>query len=278
MNTAVQIRQFDKQTEFVNLLTNENCAKATVGAYMFALRDFYGKYKVCNKKNLLLYKMYLIETFKPKTVNLRIVALNKYLDFIKKPKLKLKAVKVQSKAFIDNIISFPDYEFLRDSLKADGDMQTYFMVRLLAATGARVSEFVNLKIEHLRVGYFDIYSKGGKIRRLYIPMKLCEECLSWLEGVDRESGYVFISHLRGAYTTRGVANRLKLAAKKYGIDEKVCYPHSFRHMFAKKFLERYNDISLLADLMGHESIETTRIYLRKTSTEQQAIVDKVITW
>ena len=67
-------------------------------------------------------------------------------------------------------------------------------------------------------------------------------------------------------------------AKKYGLNEKVIYPHSFRHRFAKNFLEKFNDISLLAALMGHESIETTRIYLRRTSAEQQDIVDRVITW
>ena len=79
-------------------------------------------------------------------------------------------------------------------------------------------------------------------------------------------------------TTRGVAHQLKSFATKYGINPDVVYPHSFRHRFAKNFLEKYNDISLLADLMGHESIETTRIYLRKTSLEQQTIVDRVVTW
>ena len=67
-------------------------------------------------------------------------------------------------------------------------------------------------------------------------------------------------------------------ARRYGLNPKVIYPHSFRHRYAKNFLEKFNDISLLADLMGHESIETTRIYLRKTSTEQQEIVNRVVTW
>lgn len=67
-------------------------------------------------------------------------------------------------------------------------------------------------------------------------------------------------------------------AKEYGIDSKVVYPHSFRHRFAKNFLAKYNDIALLADLMGHESIETTRIYLRMTAGKQYSIVNKVVTW
>ena len=68
------------------------------------------------------------------------------------------------------------------------------------------------------------------------------------------------------------------AAEKYGMNKEVVYPHSFRHRFAKNFLDRFNDLALLADLMGHESIETTRIYLRRTASEQQKIVDKVVNW
>ncbi len=71
---------------------------------------------------------------------------------------------------------------------------------------------------------------------------------------------------------------LKRAALRYGVDQDVVYPHSFRHLFAKNFIERNPDISLLADLMGHESIETTRIYLRRTANEQRAAVNKAINW
>ena len=79
-------------------------------------------------------------------------------------------------------------------------------------------------------------------------------------------------------STRGIANQLKIFANKYKINPKVVYPHSFRHRFAKSFLDRCNDIAFLADLMGHESIETTRIYLRKTATEQREIVDAIVDW
>ena len=79
-------------------------------------------------------------------------------------------------------------------------------------------------------------------------------------------------------TTRGIASQLKHFAEKYGMNKEVVYPHSFRHRFAKNFLDRFNDLALLADLMGHESIETTRIYLRRTASEQQKIVDKVVNW
>ena len=93
-----------------------------------------------------------------------------------------------------------------------------------------------------------------------------------------ESGYIFLNRFGDRITTRGISQQLKNYAVKYGLDPKVVYPHSFRHRFAKNFLDKYNDISLLADLMGHESIETTRIYLRKTASEQQKLVDEIVTW
>lgn len=264
--------------KFKSFLLQSNMAENTITAYIYAVKDFNSQYQELTKENLLLYKMSLIETFKPKTVNLRIQALNKYLDFVHKPQLHLKSVKVQQRTYLENVISNADYTFLKNKLKKENNQEWYFVVRFLAATGARVSELVQLKVEHVNVGYYDIYTKGGKIRRLFIPKKLREEAQEWLSTNKRESGYLFLNRFGERITTRGIAQQLKNFAVKYGLNPKVVYPHSFRHRYAKNFLEKFNDISLLADLMGHESIETTRIYLRRTANEQQAIVDKVITW
>ena len=148
----------------------------------------------------------------------------------------------------------------------------------LGATGARISELLQIKAEHVAVGYLDLYSKGGKIRRLYIPKTLRVEAAKWLQNRGITSGYIFLNRLGERITSRGIAHQLKHFAEKYGIKREVVYPHSFRHRFAKNFLDRFNDLALLADLMGHESIETTRIYLRRTANEQQAIVDKIVNW
>ena len=274
-NTLISIIMVEKFKEY---LIHSNMAKNTVSAYIYAVNDFNSKHKELTKKNLLLYKTYLIETFKPKTVNLRIQALNKYLEYLRKPRLRLKSVKVQQRTYLENVISNADYTFLKNKLKKEDNLEWYFVVRFLAATGARVSELVQLKVEHVNAGYYDIYTKGGKIRRLFIPKKLRDEAHEWLSANKRESGYLFLNRFGERITTRGIAQQLKNYAVKYGLNPKVVYPHSFRHRYAKNFLEKFNDISLLADLMGHESIETTRIYLRRTASEQQAIVDKIITW
>lgn len=165
-------------------------------------------------------------------------------------------------------------------LQSGQDMRPYKYneIRFLAATGARVSELIQIKVEHIKLGHLDLYSKGGKLRRIYIPKALQNEALSWLNDKHQESGFIFLNKYGDRITTRGISGQLKKLAVRYGIDPVVVYPHSFRHRFAKSFLERCNDIAFLADLMGHESIETTRIYLRKTSTEQRAIVDEVIDW
>ena len=266
-----------KQT-FEESLRKSNLSENTISSYLWAIQYFEENYDGITKENLLAYKGYLMEYFKPKTVNLRIQAMNKYLDYIGKEKLRLKAVKVQQKNFLENVISNADYKFLKNQLKKDDNKEWYFVVWFLAATGARVSELIQIKIEHVELGYFDLYSKGGKLRRLYIPKKLRDETMKWLAEENRSSGYLFLNRYGDKITVRGISQQLKNYAEKYGLDKKVVYPHSFRHRYAKNFLEKFNDIALLADLMGHESIETTRIYLRRTASEQQALVDKIVTW
>ena len=149
-------------------------------------------------------------------------------------------------------------------MKANYLMTAVLTLMLTACTEKPVSP-------DTQCGYFDIYGKGGKLRRLYIPEILQKEALRWLESEGRSSGYLFLNRFGKQITPRGIASQLKTFAKKYGLDEAVVYPHSFRHRFAKNFLEKRNDIALLADLMGHEHIETTRIYLRQTASEQREV-------
>lgn len=256
-----------------------NLSPNTIESYCRSANQFHEMYDgIITKKNLLSYKGFLIENYKPKTINIRILGVNKYLEFCKLEKLKLKVIKIQQKTFIENVISDADYEFFKKKLKKDGRINWYFIVRFLAATGARVSELIQIKVEHIKVGFIDIYGKGGKVRRIYIPNALCKETDNWLMAIGVDSGYLFLNRFGEKITTRGIAHQLKNFAAEYGMDTKVVYPHSFRHRFAKSFLDKCNDLALLADLMGHESIETTRIYLRKTANEQHAIVDKVVTW
>ena len=264
--------------KFERHLRESNLSENTISSYMFAIKQYGQQYDDVTQKKLREYKVWLIENYKPKTVNLRLRALNCYLESIGKEKLKLPFVRVQQKSYLENVISEADYEYFKSCLKKDNEMFWYFVIRFLAATGARVSELIQIKAEHVKLGHLDLYSKGGKLRRIYIPKELQNKALSWLAEKQQESGFIFLNKYGERITTRGISGQLKKLAVRYNINPAVVYPHSFRHRFAKSFLERCNDIAFLADLMGHESIETTRIYLRKTSTEQREIVDTIINW
>lgn len=264
--------------EFKTWLSKSGLAENTIGSYLWTARHFIDEYGGFTVDNLLKYKGYLVEHYKPQTVNLRLQAINKYLKFIGLDSHRLKLVKVQQKNFLENVISDADYKFLKSRLKQDGMKEWYFIVWFMGATGARVSELLKVKVEDIKTGYFDIYSKGGKVRRLYIPKSLRAELSAWLVKQNRYSGFIFLNRFGKVISSRGISMQLKSFANRYGIDPHVVHPHSFRHRFAKNFLDKYNDIAFLADLMGHESIQTTRIYLRHTAVEQMHIVDKVVTW
>ena len=265
--------------ELEKKLKESSLSANTREAYYFAVKQYREKYGDCvAEETLAQYKSWLMDHFSVKTVNLRIRGMNYYLETSGRSNMKITYVKVQQKPFLENVISEADYRYLIQCLYEDGYMMWYFVVRFMTSTGARVSEVVKIKAEHVQSGFIDLYSKGGKLRRIYIPQQLCDQTLKWLKQSNIHSGFLFLNHNGKQLTTRGIASRLKDFAIKYGIDPAVVYPHSFRHRFAKNFLDRCNNIALLADLMGHESIETTRIYLRKTATEQKALIDEIVDW
>ena len=273
-----EVKVPESAVKFFHWLNSSNLSPNTALAYEKAVEGFYRRHARLTKDNLLAYREHLIENFAPKTVNLRIQGLNKYLTFLGKPELCLKSIRIPPKTYVDNVISLEDYIFLKNQLRAEQNMQWYFVVRYLAATGARVSELVQIKVEHIPSGHVDIYAKGGKIRRLYIPTELGQETMRWLRECGRETGYLFLNRYGNRISTRGIYWQLKKYGERYGLNPQVVYPHSFRHMYAKNFLRKKNDLSLLADLMGHESIETTRIYLRQSATEQHDMIDSIVTW
>lgn len=261
---------------FLEYLNTTHYADKTIEAYSTAINQYAKTFKNIDGISLKAWKAILIDNCKPQTVNLRLRAMNCYLEWLDNPE-RLKFVRVQKKTFLENVISEADYKFLCRQLKKDGDKFWYFVIRFFGATGARVSELLRFKVEHVQAGYIDIYAKGGKIRRIYIPKKLREEAGEWLDSQNKTTGYIF--EREGKTIDPGaVRSRMKDFALRYSLNPKVMHPHSFRHRFAKSFIERYQDVTLLADLLGHESIETTRIYLRRTATEQQALVDKIVTW
>lgn len=265
--------------DFKIYLLEKGFSDHTVDSYLFSVKQLHNRIgNEVHNDALLEHKDWLASCFAPKTVNIRLTAINSYLDFIGYDGIRLKGLRVQQKPYLDNVISQTDYELLRDSLKQDGDLFWHFVVRFLAGTGARISELRQFTVRSVKKGHLDLISKGQKLRRIYIPAGLQQDAIKWINNSGRIEGYIFASRGNTPMTARGISLGLKRCAVKYGINPDIVYPHSFRHRFAKNFIARNPDIAFLADLMGHESLETTRIYLRRTASEQRAAIDATIDW
>lgn len=272
---------------FGEYLKRKNRSKNTITAYTAAVKAFFDLYTEITPETLRNYRSLLIGQYSPATINQRIHALNCYMKFLQEihpdeppvqDNFQLHSIKIPRGSFQDTIISNEDCARLENGLKTDGNFFWYFVVRFLVTTGARVSELTQIKVEHLTCGYLDLYSKGGKIRRIYITDALCKEALEWCRSQGKASGFLFTTRNGTLVTSRGIHAQLQHYAQRYGVAPGTAYPHSFRHRFAKNFLSRCGDIALLADLLGHESIETTRIYLTRSSSEQKKLLDEIVTW
>lgn len=289
-------------SEFQEDLKKCGLSQHTIAAYLFTVRYFFTNFPSLSVKSLQDYREHLMLCYRPATVNARISAMNHFLkflsrqqtDFFQKPSVspvpfsapysplpcsyQLRAVRTQQKSYLDSILSQEDYDRLKEGLSSDQNMEWYFLVHFLGSTGMRIGELIQMKLEHLQLNYMDLYSKGGKVRRIYFPDKLCREAILWYSANGKKSGFLFTNKNGKPLTPRWINLHLKDLAVRYNINPDLVYPHSFRHRFAKNFLGKCNDISLLADLLGHESIETTRIYLTKSTAKQREIIDAIVTW
>ena len=133
--------------KFETWLKRENLAESTIQHYLWTANYFNSHYPEVTKGNLLEYKDYLIQNYSPRTVNARILAINKYLMYLNKEKLKLKTVKIQQRSFLENVISHPDYIYFKRELRKLPDKKWYFAVWFMGATRARVSELIKFKVE-----------------------------------------------------------------------------------------------------------------------------------
>ena len=266
-----QIESFREHLEDKELSDN------TVRAYITAMEQFFSSFAEISKKNGLDWKRELQEKgLKAKSINIKLNAFNSFCGMVHDDGSKVKTMRVHQATAVSNVISEQDYKKLLDGLKNDGNMRWYYNIKLLASTGARVSEYVRLKKTDFSRGYAEMWTKG-KIRRIYIPKSFLNEADGYYSSFEPDD-FLAVGRDGGPITTRGVSQMLMTFAARYGIDKKVMHPHSFRHMFAIQFLRRNNNLSLLADVLGHSSVSTTVIYTRMTKEQQQDAVNKTINW
>lgn len=256
------------------LIDRENSPN-TIESYCFTMKLFFSKYEELNDLNVRRFKAELINAgMKPSTVNLRLCAINAFCK-MSESNVHIKKLKTQTQHSVENVITKENYEKILQGLWKDENYQWYWNIRLLASTGARVSEYIRITKADYDRGYAELWTKG-KIRRIYIPSSLREDSASFYENLRPEDTLVRGRH--GAITSRGVSQMLKNIGRKYGVSEDVMHPHSFRHMFAIEFLKRNKNLTLLADVMGHSSVSTTAIYTRLTQEQQLNEINNTVSW
>ena len=261
---------------FRQSLFEEEKSSATIEKYMRDLRSFAefmnGREEI-TKEQIIEYKMFLMNHYKSTSVNSMLAALNHYLEFMGWEKLKVRQVRIQRVMFAgkDEKITKKEYEQLVRTAADQGDKRMELLLQAICSTGIRISEHRFITMEALQNGYIEIYNKG-KVRRVPLQEKLIRVLRRYCKKQKITSGPVFITRTGKPLDRSNVWKKMKTLCKAASVNEKKVYPHNLRHLFAASYYKAQKDLLRLAELMGHSSIETTRIYAMAPSLEQEKIL------
>ena len=211
----------------------------------------------------------------PGTVNSMLAALNSLFRFLGWD-IRVKFLKVQRRMFRDQSreLTREEYDLLVSTARAEGKERLALLMETICATGVRVSELKYLTVEAARSGRAEITLKG-KIRVILLTNKLRRKLLKYTRKNKIASGEIFITRSGKGMSRRQIWAEMKGLCKAAGVDPEKVYPHNLRHLFARIFYKACKDIARLADVLGHSSIETTRIYLLTTGAEHTRQLERL---
>ena len=230
-----------------------------------------------NKELTAEWKAHLVEeNYAPASVNAMLSALNSLLDFLGFGDCRAKFLKLQRRVFRDDSrdLTRADYDALTAAAKAQGKVRLALLMEAICATGIRVSEVKYLTVEAAEAGRAEIALKG-KIRTILLPGKLCRKLRKYAQKQKIASGAIFRTRNGTPLSRRQIWAEMKGLCKAAGVAPSKVFPHNFRHLFATAFYRVCKDIVKLADVLGHSSIETTRIYLLTSGTEHQRQLERL---
>ena len=268
-------------TSFRRWLRSKGLSDNSASTYSQAVIDYQKRYSTLTEKNVLLWRESLDGRYKPASMAARIKGMNAYLEF-SGADIHLSGIKLPRVHHLENVISMSDYHRLIRKMAEKKDILTckwMLLFKTIAMTGMRVSEVRQVRVEHILSGKAQLYAKGGIYRIILIPKRLCRDIQDYLDGIGQTEGYIFGRTPDEPYAIGTIEAKLHYYGRMYRLPPEVCHPHSLRHLFGKGFMaSKGADITVLADLLGHASIETTRIYTRRSMDEQREALDKIVTW
>jgi len=261
--------------KYEEYLQKQHLSKNTIYIYIREANHLkeYLSQKV-EEQNLNQYTAYLKSNYKAVTVNLYLVACKRFLEFCGYTDNNIKFVKIQPKQSVENVIDKADYNKMLSYAHQHGKQKASLILRTLACTGIRVSELNDITVEGLATGRIEVFNKQ-KYREVYLPNKLVIELDKYCREENIKSGPIFLGN-RGTPISRvGVWDMIQRLAQKSGIEKEKAHPHSFRHLFAKTYMEQFGNLSELADILGHSSIEVTRRYTMSSAEEKRERMDSL---
>ena len=218
---------------------------------------------IISKEAVILYKKQLSKRYKAASVNSKIISINRYLRLLGFTELMVRTERIQAPNVLDKMITKENYFAMMNYAKDRGKMKLYYIMKTMAGTGLQVGELKYVTVSAITDGYTQIWKKG-KYRYIYFSECLCEELLQYCNIAGISEGIIFVGRKEGnVITSAAVWKGLKNIARELGIPEETVFPHSFRHLFAKNYMEKIGDITELADILGYSRLETTWIYYIK---------------
>lgn len=223
------------------------------------------------------WKEHLLSSgYKPGTVNAMLLGLNRFLDFMSWRDCRVRALRLQRRLFRDDSreLTREEYDRLVSAAQTKGRERLALLMEAICATGIRVSEVQYLTVEAAQAGQAEITLKG-KIRTILIPGKLRKKLLKYARKNKTASGVIFLTKNGKPLSRRQIWAEMKAICRAAGVAPSKVFPHNLRHLFARTFYKVCRDVAKLADVLGHSSIETTRIYLISTGAEHARQLDRL---
>ncbi len=263
---------------FEDMLINDEKSSNTISKYkrdLFVFLQFANNREI-TKTLLLEYKATLEETYALTSANSMIAALNSFLKFIGWPDLCIKQFKIQRAIYCseNNELTKQEYISLVHTAEKRQNKRLSLLIQTVCATGIRISELKFVTIEAVRCGEAVVSCKG-KSRKVFLVSALCKKLLRYAKERHITSGAVFVTRSGKPVNRSNIWREMKALCRQAGVNSCKVFPHNLRHLFARTFYTIERDIAKLADILGHSSINTTRIYIVSTGREHRRQINKM---
>ena len=265
-------------SEWVTYLVSEEKSENTIEKYKRDARAFmsYLQGNLVTKDQVLAYKTDLIQNYAPRSVNSMLISLNRLFSFLDWDDVRVKTLKLQRQTYCpeEKELTKNEYERLVLTARRNGNERLELILQTICGTGIRVGELQFITVEAARKGEA-VVSLKGKTREVFIVKKLRKILMDYARRNGIEEGPVFVTRSGKPICRTNIWREMKALCAQAAVSPEKVFPHNLRHLFARIFYGINKDIAKLADILGHASIETTRIYIVSTGAEHRRFLERM---